>query len=131
MKTSEKQNKVFEQFRNTTAVIQVKRALDFTPREVDNIINILYMKGILKRIKKGHYIISDGETKNIKIDLKPLEIKELGKLDQIPQKLWEYVWQNRKVRCSQLKQITGIPRFYIRQYIHLRKLQEFPRLREY
>jgi hypothetical protein len=131
VKISDRQSKVAEQFRNTTSVIEVKRAFNWSHRETDNIIYILFLKGILKRIRKGHYIVSDGDIKDITVNFKPFEIKELGKLDQIPEKLWEYVWQNRKVRCSQLKQTTGIPRFYIRQYIYGRMLEEFPRHREY
>jgi len=131
MKLTEKQKAVMEQFRNTTSSSEVKKSLNWSHREAENVIYVLFLKAILKRIRKGHYIINHGEAKDITVNFKPLEIKELGKFDQIPDNLWQYIWNNRKRRCSELKQITGIPRFYIRQYIYGRMLEEFPRHREY
>jgi hypothetical protein len=131
MITTEKQKQVMEQFKNTTSSLEVKKYLNWSYREAENVIYVLFLKGMLKRIRKGHYVINNGKAKDITVNFKPLEIKELGKLNQIPKNLWEYIWQNRKVRCSQLKQKTGIPRFYIRQYIYGRMLEEFPRNREY
>ncbi len=133
-KVTERQLQVLQELEKTTNLNEVQRALRWKGRELSNMINYLYQRGFINRIGKSTYRINEDFLYNSKPDqpYKAIEIPDLKiDINKIPKEVQEFIWSNRKMTCSELKRITKLPRFYIRQYIYERKLKEFPRCNQY
>jgi predicted transcriptional regulator of viral defense system len=55
---TDKQKQIIKQFKKTTSVNEVKKALKFNKKEIENMVYTLYVKKELIRIKKGHYVVN-------------------------------------------------------------------------
>jgi hypothetical protein len=129
-KMSDRQLQVIRALEITSNTKEIQAMLNWQGRELSNMIGYLYQRRFIRRIKKHHYIINENylyykkedesfqliEGDSFKIDL-----------NQIPKELQDFIWENREMKCTELKRLTGIPRFYIRQLIYEKKLKYFPR----
>lgn len=132
-KTTPKQMQLIDAMKITGNLKELQAMLKWNGRELHNMIGYLNQRNFVNRLSKSNYELNYDYLYNDKKDkYKPINIDgKIIDVNKIPEEVREYIWQNRHKTCSELRIITKLPRFYIRQYIYERKIREFPRLREY
>lgn len=124
---------LIEAMKITGNLKELQAMLKWNGRELHNMIGYFNQRNFVNRLSKSNYELNYDYIYNDKKDkYKPINIDgKIIDVNKIPEEVREYIWKNRSMTCSQLRIITKLPRFYIRQYIYERKIREFPRLREY
>lgn len=130
-KFTPKQAELMKAMETTGDIDELEKILSFSRKQLQNLMRYLCERNFVNHINKNTYQINR-DYPNSQKTFKPIEIDgKLIDVNKIPEKVREYLWENRQMPCSQLKSITKLPRFYIRQYIYERKMRELPKLREY